>query len=261
MMNSRSPATKVLCRTVAIQAVVLMAAVGSISCASTGGVDGLAAKLSSGDRAETDKARDAGRRPAEVVSFLGVKPGMTVIDFIAASGYYTEVLSVAVGDAGKVYAQNNEFVLKMREGANEKALSARLAGGRLKNVERLNREATELGLAAGSVDVAVTALNFHDIYNRGGKEGAAAFLAAVSAVLKPGGTLGIVDHDGNAGNDNNELHRMQMADAVAAVEAAGFVVEATSDLLRNADDDRSAYVFKEGLRGKTDRFVLRLRKK
>jgi predicted methyltransferase len=260
-MNSRTPISKVLCRSIGIQAVVAIAAVGFASVSSAGGADALAAKLSSGDRAETDKARDAGRRPAEVVSFLGVKPGMTVIDVLAASGYYTEVLSVAVGDSGKVYAQNNDFILQMREGSNEKAISARLAGSRLKNVERLNREVADLGLAAGSVDFVFTALNFHDVYNRGGKEGTAAFLAAISEVLKPGGMLGIVDHDGNPGNDNNELHRMQMADAVAAVEAAGFVVDATSDLLRNADDDRSAFVFKEGMRGKTDRFVLRLRKK
>ena len=56
----------------------------------------LAVALASEDRAAADRARDAGRKPAEVVAFLGIGPGMTVMDLIAAGGYYTEVLSLAV---------------------------------------------------------------------------------------------------------------------------------------------------------------------
>ena len=184
---------------------------------------------------------------------------MTVIDLIAAGGYYTEVLSVAVGTKGKVFAQNTDFVLKIRDGANEKALSARLANNRLPNVERLDREMADLGLTPGSIDAALTALNFHDIYN-GGPEAAVGFLASVKAVLKSGGILGIIDHDGNAENDNKALHRMAMADAVKAATDAGFEVVAKGEMLRNPKDDRTQGVFTEGLRGHTDRFVLKLRK-
>jgi len=49
----------------------------------------LATRLESGNRSETDKARDAGRQPAAVVTFLGIKRGMTVVDLLAAGGYYT----------------------------------------------------------------------------------------------------------------------------------------------------------------------------
>ena len=108
-------------------------------------------------RSTEDKARDGGRKPAEVITFLGVEPGMTVIDVIAASGYYTEVLSRAVGPLGKVYAQNPAAVLKFREGANDKALNHRLADNRLPNVIRWDREATALGIAPGSIDLAMTA--------------------------------------------------------------------------------------------------------
>jgi predicted methyltransferase len=185
---------------------------------------------------------------------------MTVIDLIAAGGYYTEVLSVAVGPEGKVYAQNSDYVLKMRDGANEKALSARLAGGRLANVERLDREVAELGLPAGSVDGAITALNFHDVYNSRGQEASVAFLKAVYAALKPGGVLGVIDHVGEADADNKELHRIEEARAVAAARAAGFQLKAQADLLRNPADDHSKNVFDPSIRGKTDRFVLLLRK-
>lgn len=230
---------------------------GSASCAG-----GLAKQLADGERSDADKARDAGRKPADVVAFLGIEPGMTVIDLIAAGGWYTEVLATAVGTDGTVYAQNNAFVLQFREGANDKAITARLADGRLPNVVRLDREMNDLGLEPGSVDVAITALNFHDIYNSpaGGREAAAGFLAIAKYVLKSGGVLGIIDHVGVAGADNAKLHRMQPKDVEALAVAAGFVVEAQSDLLANPADDHTTGVFDPSVRGKTDRFLFKLRK-
>jgi predicted methyltransferase len=148
----------------------------------------------------------------------------------------------------------------MRDGANEKALSARLADNRLPNVSRLNTNVGEISADAGTFDAAITALNFHDIYNRGGPEGALASLQAIYAVLKPGGVFGIIDHVGVAGADNAELHRIEKALAIETATAAGFVVEGDSDILANAADDHTQGVFAEGLRGNTDRFVLKLRK-
>jgi predicted methyltransferase len=243
--------------------VLCASALGLLSAPARGAevsAEALAAKLQQGTRTAEDRARDAGRRPAEVVAFLGIEPGMTVVDLIAAGGYYTEVLSVAVGPTGKVHAQNTAYVLEIRDGANDKALTARLAGGRLPNVERLDREVAALGLAPGSVDAAVTALNFHDIYNGSGREAADRFLAAVHRFLVPGGVLGLIDHSGNPGADNAKLHRIEESLVVASAKAAGFEVEERSDLLRNADDDRSLNVFDPAIRGRTDRFVLRLRK-
>lgn len=220
----------------------------------------LATRLESGSRSEADKARDAGRKPAEVVGFLGIEPGMTVVDLLAASGYYTEVLSEAVGAKGRVYAQNTAFLLTMRDGANEKAMATRLANNRLPNVERLDRELDDLGLGEGSVDVVLTALNFHDIYNGSGPEATQGVLRVIHALLKSDGVLGIIDHTGNPDAENEKLHRIDEAKVIESVEKAGFVVEATSDVLRHPEDDRSSFVFKEGLRGATDRFVLKLRK-
>jgi predicted methyltransferase len=220
----------------------------------------LATRLESGSRSEADKARDPGRKPAAVVAFLGIEPGMTVVAQLAASGYYTEVLAEAVVPDGKVYAQNTDFLLKMRDGMNEKAMVIRLADDRLPNVERLDREISDLGLAAGSIDAALTALNFHDIYNGRGPEAAQTVLRVIHTVLKPNGILGIIDHAGTPEADNEKLHRMNEAKVVEAAKQAGFVVEATSDLLRHPGDDRTRMVFSEGLRGATDRFVLKLRK-
>lgn len=177
-----------------------------------------------------DSARDAGRQPGAVLTFFEVTRGMTVLDVIAAGGWYTEALSVAVGEHGKVYAQNPPTVLQMREGANEKAISARLANDRLANVERLNVDMAELALPDNSIDFAMTALNFHDVYNRYGPDAAVGMMKRVMQALKPGAVFGVIDHTGAEGNDNAKLHRMQKKDVAAAGAKAGFILAAESDL-------------------------------
>ncbi len=97
--------------------VLILGSSGSVRADSHGSSDGLSSALADTSRSEADRNRDAGRRPADVIRFLGIKEGMSVIDMIAAGGYYTEVLSLAVGPEGKVYAQNPEWLLKFREGA------------------------------------------------------------------------------------------------------------------------------------------------
>ena len=216
--------------------------------------------LASDSRSEEDRARDAGRKPADIVEFLGIEPGMRVLDVIAAGGYYTEVLSLAVGPGGHVVAQNPPVILEMREGANEKAISARLADDRLPNVSRMNSDLEDIAADAGTFDAAITALNFHDIYNSRGPETALATLQAIYSLLKPGGVFGIIDHVGVAGADNSALHRVEKSVAIETAKAAGFVVDGDANILANPADDHTQGVFAEGLRGNTDRFVLKLGK-
>ena len=211
------------------------------------------------NRSEEDRARDAGRKPAEVIAAMGIEPGTNILEVIAGSGWYTEVLSNAVGPDGHVTSHNTPGGLQRRDGANEKALSARLADGRLPNVSRLNKNTNEISPQDGEFDAAFTALNLHDVYNGGGEEGAIATLAAVFAVLKPGGYFVIIDHEGLAGNDNTALHRMVKADAVRFAETAGFVLDTDSDVLQNDTDDMSAHM-RDSDPGTTNRFVLKFRK-
>lgn len=221
---------------------------------------GLEELLASDSRAAADRARDAGRKPASVLAFLGIMPGMTVLDVMAAGGWYTEVLALAVGPDGQVTAQNPGFILTFRDGANDKALDARLADDRLPNVSRLDKEFADMTTADGVFDAALSALNLHDVYNRDGEDAATGVMRVVHSMLKPGGVFGVIDHQGADGQDNEALHRMLKADAIRIAEAAGFVVEGDSDLLHVADDDHTQRVFAEGRRGNTDRFLLKLRK-
>jgi predicted methyltransferase len=220
----------------------------------------LRAMLGNDSRFEGDSARDASRMPVEVLDFLGIGDGDAVIDLMAASGWYTEVLSMAVGEGGSVVAQNPEWILAFRERSNDKALEARLAGSRLTNVTRMDIEYADMGPDTGSYDAALSALNIHDAYYLISPEGAATFLESVYGVLKPGGVFGVIDHVGNPDGDNNSLHRIDKALAIELATAAGFVVEGDSDMLANPADDHTQGVFSEGIRGQTDRFLLKLRK-
>ena len=218
----------------------------------------LAAGLSA--RSPEDQVRDAGRKPTEVLNWLGIRPGMIVMDLVASGGWYTEVLSIAVGPEGVVYAQNPPMIYNFRDGFYDKTLSARLADGRLANVVRLDRDLGEVGLEPGSLDAAITALNFHDVVNNpNSAEAGAKFLAVVKGLLKPGGVLGLIDHVGDPDKDNAALHRLDVEAALPIIEVAGFEM-ASSDLLRNPDDDRTVMVFNPAIRGQTDRVLYKLTK-
>jgi len=215
--------------------------------------------LAGDTRSEEDKGRDAGRKPADVLEFLGVESGMAVIDLMAAGGWYSEVLSIAVGEDGSVTAQNPPFILGFRDGAYGIALDERI-GDRLTNVTRLDSTWEELGISDAQYDAALSALNFHDAYYLQSPEAAAELMSSVYAVLKPGGVFGVIDHAGNADGANNDLHRIDKAIAIELATAAGFSIDGDSDMLGNSDDDHTQGVFSEGIRGETDRFLLKLRK-
>lgn len=213
--------------------------------------------LASSDRSDADKELDAGRKPVQVLDYLGLEEGMTVMDVMAGGGWYTEVLSRAVGPNGKVLMQNSPASLA--RGTTEATVTARVSG-RLNNVERVNRDLNDLGVAADSVDFIITNLNFHDVYN-GNPEAAQNMLAALKTVLKPGGTLAIIDHIGNPGADNASLHRISKLDALRAVREAGFtVVDSDSQILSALNDDHTLSPFAQSLHRNTDRFILKLTK-
>ncbi len=213
------------------------------------------AALAAPDRPAENKARDAARKPIESVQFFGIETGDTVADMIAAGGWFTEVLSAAVGPSGKVYSSNPAFLVQQDA---ETALHKRLG-----NVVAVHGPLAEGG--AANVDAIVTAQNLHDIYNGfddqpAGEPAAVEFLRSLYAALKPGGVLGVIDHVGIAGQDNKTLHRMQPQQARDALRKAGFTIEEESPLLANPADDHTKGVFDPSIRGTTDQFMFRARK-
>lgn len=236
-----------------LAAIMLGGAFGSLAQPQDEQVARMLTALAAPGRPAEDKERDAVRKPIETVQFLGIKTGQTVIDVIAVGGWFTEVLSAAVGPTGKVLAQNPDFFVQ-REGfvANEKARNDRLG-----NVQAVHGE-----LAANNVtgaDAAITALNLHDLYNgQNGETVAVAFAKGVFDALKPGGVFGVIDHVGIAGQNNAQFHRMQLAQAKDVLIKAGFVVEAESNILANPADDHTKGV--RDMARHTDQFLIRARK-
>jgi predicted methyltransferase len=228
-------------------------AFGSIAQAQDEQVARMRTALAAPGRPAEDKERDAVRKPIETIQFLGIETGQTVIDVIAAGGWFTDVLSAAVGPSGKVLAQNPDFFVQ-REGfvANEK-----MRHDRLGNVQAVHGE-----LAANNVkgaDAAITALNLHDLYNgQNGEAVALAFVEGVFEALKPGGVFGVIDHVGIAGQNNAQFHRIQLAQAKDVLNKAGFVVEAESTILANPADDHTKGV--RDMARQTDQFLIRARK-
>ncbi len=201
-----------------------------------------------------DKERDATRKPIQTVQVLGIETGDTVIDVIAAGGWFTEVLSAAVGPSGKVLAQNPDFFVSQPNfAATEKARHDRLG-----NVQAVHGELAAAGIVA-QADAAVTALNLHDIYNsQGGEAAAVAFAKGVYDALKPGAIFGVIDHVGIEGQNNAQFHRLQVAQARDVLTKAGFRIEAESDILRNPGDNHTKPV--RDMAGRTDQFLIRARK-
>jgi predicted methyltransferase len=219
-------------------------------------------------RPDEDRARDPNRRPAKLLAFFGIDKGMRVADLQATHGFYTEILSTVVGPDGRVYVQNNDFVnVRFGEGLNQRLEKLRQAGR--DNVEPIVAELDGMELPR-DLDAVLFIRFYHDLFWQPRPDGAltdrAEFLRLVYESLKPGGVFGVVDHHAEAGSEerdaldpNNGLHRIDYELVKREVLAAGFLLEAESDLLRHPEDTRDWNIFIDNRtrRDTTDRFVLR----
>ena len=217
------------------------------------------AVVGAADRSEADRALDAGRRPAELLAFAGIAPGMRVAELMAGGGYTAELLARAVGPSGQVYGQNSRFVL---ERFAEKPWAERLAKPVMKNVVRVDRELSDpLPPEARELDAVFLVLFYHDTVWQ--KLDRAALNAAVLRALRPGGVYVVVDHAGRPGTGTSEtetLHRIEESVVRSEIVAAGFTLESEAGFLRSPSDTRdwNASPSKAGeKRGTSDRFVLR----
>ncbi len=209
-------------------------------------------------RTAEDRARDSGRLPADVMAFFGLESGMKVAELMAGGGYYAELFARVVGSEGKVYTHNTPFVIQRFA---DKPLSERLERLQMPQIERIDAELTDLGLPAGELDVVTMILFYHDTYWMGIDR--AAMNQQIFDALKPGGVYGIIDHiaaPGRGIEDVKTIHRIDPEEIKRDITAAGFVLDGESDLLRHPEDDGSQNVFDAGLRGQTNRAVLRFRK-
>lgn len=221
--------------------------------------DTLRAVVDAPDRSADDRALDAGRHPAETLAFFGVRPGQRVAELFAGGGYTAELLARAVGPDGRVFGQNNRFVL---ERFAEAPWSARLATPAMRNVTRVDRELdAPLPPEASQLDAVFFLLSYHDTVWM--QTDRAAMNRAIFQALRPGGVYAIIDHNAAAGHgvaDVQTLHRIERSTLVAEVLAAGFRLDGEADFMRNPADARNWSASPRTAaerRGTSDRFVLR----
>ena len=246
---------------------VFCAALFSLAALATGvarAADLYATAVAQPGRSNEDRTRDATDHPADVLRLSGIKPGMQVADFLAADGYYSELLSTIVGPKGHVLLLNNPPYDKFVSNAWEK----RISDHHLANVEHRTIDLTHIGLADASLDAIILVKVFHDLYWVAPefdwpKIDAAAVLDQLARALKPGGSVLLVDHAAKAGAGSSvagELHRIDEVFVRQQFEAHGFKFVKSSDVLRRPDDPRDQLTFKGPMVGKTDRFVYVFRK-
>jgi predicted methyltransferase len=244
-------------------AVLLALSVSPSLLAGTSASKFLQAAVADPARPAADTQRDAERKPAESMAFAGVRPKSVVIELIPGGGYYTRLLSKAVGPKGKLYAVVPALPPDAPAGTPDrsvpiKALTSDPAYG---NVTMQVQPIRSLQLTPGA-DLVWTSDNYHDLHNAKGLD-ILAFNKAVFAALKPGGTYLVIDHVAAAdapADVTSTLHRIRPETVIQEVTAAGFTLEAKSDVLHQAGDAHDLKVFDPAIQGKTDQFILKFKK-
>lgn len=220
------------------------------------------AAVANPDRPETDVERDDQRRPGEVLAFMGVAPGSDILEMEAGGGYFTQILSAYVGEDGAIYMQNPAaFDGFLGDGPEERAVA-------LGNVDYVKSQFDDLPLGDASVDAATWFQGPHELWYT--PENGEPLVATpddsfpeIFRVLKPGGTFIVLDHtapEGSPASIGGDTHRIDPQIVRDLAREAGFILISESDLLDNPDDDLTANVFDEAVRGRTDQFLMKFEK-
>lgn len=219
-----------------------------------GTADYIVKAVKSADRPAADVARDAARKPAELLAISGVKPGDKVVEIGAFGQYFTRLLSSVVGDKGSVVMIDLPYLEARTGKASRDFVTAH------PNTTYINQDYNTVELPPNQ-DAVVIVLYYHDLSIN--NIDIAKFNAKVFNSLKPGGTYFIVDHNARPGSgreDTQKIHRIDPATVKQEITAAGFELVTDSKLLANPADDHTAMVFSGGIRGETDQSVFKFRK-
>ena len=223
----------------------------------------MAAALADPSRPAADVEHDANRKPAQTLLFAGIAPGMKVAELLPGGGYYTRILSKAVGSTGHVYAlvpaprpdapaDAPDFAARVKAIAAEAGYS---------NLSVVVEPFAELKTPE-PVDLVWTSQNYHDLHNFPGLN-LTVFNQMVFEALKPGGIYFILDHSSVPGAGSSvtaTLHRIDPETVKREVQGAGFEFVGSSRLLQQPGDPRTVKVFDPTIRGRTDQFILKFRK-
>jgi predicted methyltransferase len=234
----------------------------------TPGQGAIAEIVSSPQRSAADRISDIHRKPAQTLAFIDIKPGMVALDLSASGGYMTELVSLAVGPHGRVYAQNppprdanspsQQGVTPegasapgpsgaMQPAAGKPMTSAQILAARAANpvlaniipIVRRFEDPVPPEMTPNRLDLVTLMFNYHDLAHWGVDR--AQMNKAVFTALKPGAMYVIADHAGRPGtgvSESGTLHRIDESFLIHEVEAAGFKLFDEGYFMRNPSDPR-----------------------
>ena len=221
--------------------------------------------IGNSNRAEANTERDGARKPDQVLEFIGLGAGDIVLDYGAGGGYWAELFGGVVGDSGKVYAHQRAGE---RYDQRKVVLAAQLAP--FGNIELMPLDSgAAFPLGDGSVDTILVSYLYHHMHYADGSgeifpDSSKALFGEFRRVLKPGGTVIIIEHaaiDGAGRAESGGWHRTPPDMAKADITGVGFEFAGDApEIFHNPDDDRKNIWFETGLRGKTTTFVQKYRK-
>ncbi len=190
-------------------------------------------------------ARDPHRHPQQTLAFFGLQPRHTVIEITPGGGWYAEILAPYLRDHGQYVAavvdpmampegRGRDYQQRGRTSLESKFTAAPAQFDRAR-VVGYDPAAPVFG-APGSADAVVTFRNVHNWRSNGQAEG---MFAGFFAVLKPGGTLGVVEHRAAAEvAADDKSGYVGEAQVIALAQAAGFALDAKSEINANPRDTR-----------------------
>lgn len=218
------------------------AATSGAATAATVDSAGLDAAVAGSWRDPKNTPRDIYRHPRETLAFFGVGKDETVIEITPGGGWYAEILAPYLRDDGRYVAAVWDDAIPGQPGYRyrlNKELRAKFAGNAAvygsPDVRVFDPKAPVFGPAAS----ADTVLTFRNAHNWVGDGNADAYFKAFFDVLKPGGTLGVVDHRAKPGTDLETMKKSgYLTEALVIDHAtkAGFVLEAKSEVNANPKD-------------------------
>jgi predicted methyltransferase len=224
----------------------------------------ISAAVASPSRSPDNVKLDAGRKPVQVLQYLGLKSGMNVLDLFGANAYWAEITSPVVGPKGHVTVwMPTQFYPEKRQQAFQAFMATH------PNVSIVTSAFEAPDLPKNYADWVILNDNYHDSYWQNEKlklpkMDPNAFLKAVYASMKPGAVIGVIDHVANPNNDTRatveKYHRIDPNVVKADFKRAGFVLVGSSDLLRNPADAHDVEVHDPKIAGKTDRFIFKFKK-
>jgi len=216
-------------------------------------------------RRDADRARDEYRHPGETLAFFQVQPGMTVVDYVPADGWYTRIIAPYLGPNGRyvamgpdVSAESNQ---RQRDYWGGQAEKMRTNGptwslGNAAPLSGFDTDAVPDALA-GTVD---RVLIFRELHNMLRNDWLHDDMLAIRKVLKPGGMVGIEQHraapDAPYAETDGSRGYLREKDVIALFDMYGFDLVARSEVNANAKDTKNwpqgVWMLPPGLRGATD---------